>query len=185
MRRGPRKRAQEDPTISARINHQIKAPELRLLDEAGELLGVFPLSEALKMAKEAGLDLVETVSQANPPIARIIGYDKFRYHETKKIKKQRVVTAKTRKSMASKRVQISIRSAQNDLETRARLANQFLKDGNQVEIMVNLRGREKGNKDFAKQKLLEFVSTMITEKHQIISHPKPGGRGITMMITPR
>jgi len=183
MRRGPRKRARQDPTISARTNEQIKAPEVRLLDSEGESLGVMPTSEALIKAKAEGMDLVETVAKANPPIAKIINYDKYRYYETKKIKRQIVEAQRNRTT--SKRVQISIRSAQNDLETRARLANQFLKEGNPVEIMVNLRGREKGNKDFARQKLLEFVSTMITENHQIISHPKPGGRGITMMISPK
>ncbi|PIR87304.1 MAG: translation initiation factor IF-3 [Candidatus Harrisonbacteria bacterium CG10_big_fil_rev_8_21_14_0_10_49_15] len=183
MRRGPRKRAQDDPVINHRTNEKIKAPEVRVIDAEGENVGVMPTADALKLAKEQGLDLVEVVAQAQPPVAKLVSFDKFRYQEIKKIRKERLERKK--KLVSNKQIQISVRSAAGDLELKAERGNRFLKEGNQLEIVMTMRGREKANKEFAKQKLIEFEKTMITVDHQVISPPRPGGRGFTMLITPK
>lgn len=160
-----------------RVNNQITSPELRVIDDAEQNLGVFPLAEALKMAKDKGLDLIEVVPGAKPPVARIISFDKFRYQQEKKLKKQRA----SHKTGGNKQVQISIREAKNDLMMKAARVNEFLAEGYQVEIFLTLRGREKGNKDFARKKLAEFV-TLITPEHQVIASPSLGMRGFIMSV---
>lgn len=161
-----------------KINHQISAPELRIIDEAGEYVGVMSLSDALKLANEKGLDLIEVAPLAKPPVGKIMSYDKYRYQEEKKLKKQRA----SEKTQELKQVRISGRAAEHDLQIKAKKANEFLKEGHMVEIQLAMRGREKANKDWAKQKLLEFVKTMIDPDHKVISEAKFGGRGFNMKI---
>lgn len=162
----------------ARLNHQITAQELRVIDENGENIGVLKLSEALAEAQKRGLDLVEIAPTAQPPVAKIISYDKYRYQEEKKLKKARA----NEKVQDLKQVRISGRAADHDLQIKAKKANEFLEEGHMVEIQLAMRGREKANKDFAKKKLLEFVKTMITPDHKVISEPSFGGRGFNMKI---
>ena len=160
-----------------KINEKITAPELRVIDEAGENLGVLPLAEALKMAKEKGLDLIEIAPTAKPPVGKIMSYDKYRYQETKKLKKQRAGT----KTQELKGVRISARAAEHDLQIKANKVNEFLDGGDVVEIQLVLRGREKANRDWAKQKLLEFVK-MINPEHKILLEPKYSFRGFNMQV---
>lgn len=161
-----------------KINHQISAPELRIIDEAGEYVGVMSLSDALKLANEKGLDLIEVAPLAKPPVGKIMSYDKYRYQEEKKLKKQRA----SEKTQELKQVRISGRAADHDLQIKAKKANEFLKEGHMVEIQLAMRGREKANKDWAKQKLLEFVKAMIDPEHKVIAEAKFGGRGFNMKI---
>ena len=164
-------------TQQYRINNQITAPELRVIGDAEENLGVLSLSEALKLAKGKGLDLIEISPAAKPPVARIISYDKFRYQQEKKAKKQQAQN----KSGGMKRIQISIREAKNDLMMKMKRLEEFLAEGHQVEIALNLRGREKGNRDFARKKIEEFLK-MIVVPHQVTSPPRPGGYGFTAVV---
>lgn len=159
-----------------KINNQITADELRVLDESGQNLGVMPLGDALKLAEEKRLDLIEITASAKPPVARIMSFDKFRYLESKKEKKQSQV-----KQQDTKQIQIGIKTAKNDLEIKAKLARKFLEQNHPLSIVMRLRGREKANKDWAKEKLEEFL-TIIDIEHQVISPPKFGGRGIAIQI---
>lgn len=161
-----------------KINHQITAPEVRVINEQEENLGVLKLSDALKMASEKGLDLVEINGAAVPPITKVIAYDKFRYQQEKKEKKQK---ATQRAGSGSKQVQISIREAKNDLMMKIGRIAEFLSEGHPVEILLQLRGREKGNMQFARQKMNEFL-TMITVPYKINSPIGPGGRGGLMTV---
>lgn len=131
------------------------------------------------MAKQKGLDLIEISAGAKPPIARIISYDKFRYQESKKIKKQQ----SKQKGGGSKQVQISVREAKNDLLIKVRRIEKFLAEGNQIDIVMRMRGRERGNKKFAFDKLDEFL-TLITAPHKVTNRPQFGGYGINMQISP-
>lgn len=161
-----------------KINEKITALELRVIDETGENIGVLALAAALSLAKEKGLDLIEISPTAQPPVAKIISYDKYRYQEEKKMKKQRA----HEKVQELKQIRISGRAAEHDLEIKAKKANEFLKEGNMVEIQLSMRGREKANKDFGRLKLLEFVKTMIDPDHKVIADAKYGGRGFNMKI---
>lgn len=135
-------------------------------------------ADALSLAKEKELDLIEISPNANPPVARIMSFDKFRYEEEKKLKKQKA----QQKGHDQKQVQISVRSAKNDLELKAARASDFLEKGHPVNVVMVLRGREKRNKDWAKQKLDEFLNDMITVEHKRLSEPRWGGRGMNIQI---
>jgi translation initiation factor IF-3 len=160
-----------------RINEKINVKEVRAIDETGANLGVIETSEALRLAKEKGLDLVEISPMAMPPVVKIISFDKYRYQEEKKWKKQRA----TQKIQEMKQVQISVREAVHDLGVKAVRVNKFLGEGNKVEVLLNLRGREKAHQDLAKQKLRDFIKTVDPE-HKILSDIKWTGRGFNIQI---
>ena len=132
---------------------------------------------ALNLAKEKGLDLIEISPTAKPPVARLMSFDKYRYQEEKKLKKQRA----QQKTQEFKQVQIGIKTAKHDSEIKAGKVNEFLAEGHQVTIVMVLRGREKGNKDWARQKLEEFLKT-ISVPYKVVMEPRVGGRGINVQI---
>lgn len=141
-------------------------------------MGTMPLEAALKLAAEKELDLIEIAPMVKPPVAKIISFDKFRYQKEKELKKQRG----GQKISELKTVQISARAAKNDLETQAKKIEKFLNEENKVEISLRLKGREKYNRDWARQKLNEFI-TMIPVEYKIAMEPRFGGKGIVMQIT--
>ena len=151
---------------------------MRVLDDAGENVGVLKLEEALKLAEEKELDLVLISPKADPPVARIINFDKFRYAREKEIKKQ-----KRQKAPEMKRIQISGRTAKNDLLIQLRKLEKFMEAGHKIQIQLTLRGREKGNREWAEMKLREFME-MITVPHRVVSDIKRGGRGLLVQISP-
>lgn len=150
---------------------------MRVVDENGENLGVMPREAALKLAQEKELDLVEIAPMVKPPVARIISFDKFRYQKEKEFQKQRA----SQKSGGLKQVRISARAAKNDLEIKAKKINEFLDEGNKVEIMLWLRGREKFNKDWARMKLEEFLK-IITVEYKMANEPKFAGKGLIVQL---
>ena len=119
----------------------------------GENIGVLSLQDALREAESRGLDLILIVPSANPPVARIISFDKFRYIKEKELKKQKALN----KAPEQKQIQISAREAENDLQTKIGKMAKFMKNGHRIEILMRLRGREKGMKDYCKGKLEEFM----------------------------
>lgn len=150
---------------------------MTVIDEEGKSLGKMKTTDALKLALEKKLDLIEIAPNAKPPVARLMSYDKFRYQWEKKLKKQRAM----QKSSELKQVQISPKEALHDLEMKAGRVNKFMEEGNQVEIVMTLRGREKANRPFAKEKLASFIK-MINPEHKVIMSAKDGGRGINMQV---
>ncbi|MDP3901482.1 MAG: translation initiation factor IF-3 [bacterium] len=160
-----------------KINNQISAPELRVLDESGENLGVMTKEAALALAKEKGLDLVGVSPLAKPPVAKIISFDKFRYQQEKKDKQQKSQQKKT----DLKQIQISIREASHDMERKSERIKEFFDDGHRVEIFLVLRGREKYNRDWAKRKMEEFLKML--PEHKMTTEPKFGMRGLIAQIS--
>ena len=163
-----------------KINSQITTPEVRVLSETGENLGVMSREAALKLAEEKNLDLIEISASAKPPVARIMNFDKFRYEQTKKLKKQRV----EEKPQEMKQVQIGIGTAANDLKIKVKKVEEFLSEKHPVVIVLVLRGREKANKDWARLKLGEFLK-MIPLEYKILFEPRFGGRGLAVQIAKR
>ena len=151
---------------------------MRVVDETGENLGVMSLEVALKLAQEKELDLIEIAPMVKPPVARIISFDKFRYQKEKELKKQKA----TQKISELKQIQITAKSAKNDLETRIKRINEFLEEENKVEIMLVLKGREKYNREWARYKLNEFLK-MITVEYKTTMEQRFIGKGIVMQIT--
>lgn len=157
------------------MNHNISHPEVRVIGADGENLGVLKTADAIKLAQSQGLDLIEVSAKANPPVARIIELGKFLYQKAKDEKKKKT------KSQELKSVRIGLSTGKHDLEVKARRAEEFIMDGNQVEIRMFLRGREKANKDFAKKKLLEFLP-LIQKPFRVTMEPKYVGNGFALQI---
>lgn len=160
-----------------KINFQIRHSSVRVIDEKGAQLGVFPIEEAVKMAEEQGLDLVEITAKVSPPICKIINYGKYQYQQEKKKKKGLKAGQKTGEV---KGIRIKFNTAKHDLEMRAKQAEEFLNEGNKVKIDMILRGREKAHQDLAKEKiksLLDLISIEI-----VIDHESKQPKGLTMVI---
>jgi translation initiation factor IF-3 len=126
---------------------------VRLVDESGEQEGIMNLSEALQKARERGLDLVQVTERVDPPVCKIMDYGKYLYQLQKKEKS-------AKKSTEIKGVRLRFNISLHDLETRANLAEKFLKKGDLVKIEMVLRGREKGLPDFAKEKVNQFLEIL-------------------------
>lgn len=154
-------------------------PQLRVIDEAGGNIGVLSLQDAKREAESRGLDLILIVATANPPVARIISYDKFRYIKEKELKKQRAMN----KAPEQKQIQISAREAENDLKTKIGKMEKFIGNGHRIEIVMRLRGREKGMKDYCKGKLEEFMK-MIPFPYKVVQSIGFDGKSFTTKIDP-
>jgi translation initiation factor IF-3 len=149
---------------------------VRVVDEAGVNLGVMNISEAIALAQSKGLDLVEIAPNANPPVVKIISFDKFRYQREKERKKHA-----HKQAGKLKQVQITPRSADNDLMTKAKQVKKFLEEGNKVEIAMFLKGRERFNQEWAKKRFSDFME-MIDIDYQITMPIKSGGKGLITQI---
>lgn len=138
------------------------------------------LKDALNLIDpEKKLDLIEIAPNANPPVVRLMNYDKWRYEQEKKAKKE--IFLRKSKSSTIKRIQISPRASQNDLLIKLKQLEKFLNDGYIIEIQMRLKGREKLNKEWVDSKLNNFLN-MITLKYKILSSPKSVGTGINLQI---
>ena len=168
---------------SFRINEQITSQEVRVIDETIEEgqdknLGVMKTIDAINLAREKNLDLVEISADSEIPVAKIVSYDKFRYQQMKKDKLQQKAKGK---SNELRRIRITPRAASNDLEVKLKKVLAFLEKGDKVEIQLFLKGREKANKDFAKGKLQDFLNS-IDVPYKVTGPIKYAGRGFVVQI---
>lgn len=139
-----------------RINYQISAPQLRLLDEQGKQIGIVSKIEALQKAKELGIDIVEIAGNAVPPVAKLIDFKKFKYQESKKERESK----KTQKNVGVKEIRMRPFIGQHDFDTRKEQALEFLEEGNQVKINVLFKGREIVRKEFGFEVLKRFIDSL-------------------------
>jgi translation initiation factor IF-3 len=159
------------------INNQIRADCVRLIDETGKQLGIVSLEEALRLARERNLDLIQVTEKVEPPVCKIMEYGKYLYRLQKKEKG-------VKKSSEIKGIRLSFKISLHDLEMRANQAEKFLKKGNRVKIEMILKGREKGFPELAKGKINQFLE--ILEKRIPIKAErelKKESQGFTMIIT--
>ena len=164
--------------IKVRINHQIKAPELRVITVDGENLGVLGLDKALTEAKARGADLIEISPTAVPPVAKIMDYGKYQYDENKKVKAAKAKTHTTEIKM----VQVKIGTGEHDLELKAKKVSEWLAEGNRVKIDLYLVGRSKYMEfNFLKERL-ERILKLVTVEHKISQEPQKGPKGITIIV---
>ncbi|HEY9583893.1 MAG TPA: translation initiation factor IF-3 [Candidatus Paceibacterota bacterium] len=165
-------------TGRVRINHFIKATELRVITDEGENLGVLPLPQALKEAQARNLDLIEISPNATPPVAKIMDYGKFQYDEKKK---QKVAKARTQTSDL-KNVQVKVGTGEHDLELKAKKASEWLKDGHRVKIDLFLSGRSKYmDINFHKERI-DRIFKLITTEYKVVSPPSKGLKGLSAII---
>jgi translation initiation factor IF-3 len=164
--------------MKARINHQIKAPELRVITAEGENLGVITLDKALAEAKARGFDLIEISPNAVPPVAKIMDYGKYQYDEKKK---EKVAKARTQISEL-KSVQVKIGTGEHDLELKAKKASEWLSEGNRVKVDLYLVGRSKFmDLNFLKERL-DRILKLITVEYKIAQEPVKGPKGLTVYL---
>ncbi len=164
---------------NTKVNHQIQAQEVRLINDEGEQLGIFPLSEALKLAEEHGLDLVEISPQAKPPVVKLISFDKYKYQ----LKKQEQQQKKKVKKIEVKTVRLSVKIAAGDIQTKARKTDEFLTDGDWVKVELRMRGREQAFLDVAEKQIQTFRNSL-TVPYRIEVEPKKMGNTLSMTIAP-
>jgi translation initiation factor IF-3 len=161
------------------VNNQIRAPQVRVIDETGKQAGIMSLETAIRIARERNLDLIQVTEKVTPPVCRIGDYGKYQYLQEKKEK----LTHK-HKGGELKGIRLTFNISLHDLETRARQAEKFLNKGDKVRIELPLRGREKGLPDFAKEKInkfLEILKELIPIK--VERELKREQRGLTMIIS--
>ncbi len=161
-----------------RINNQIRAKELRVLDSENKNLGVLSIKDALEMAQNLGLDLIEVGPNANPPLGKIMDFGKYQYEANKKLKKAKAGTKHTE----TKSIQIKIGTGDHDLELKAKTASKWLKEGHRIKVELFLAGRAKYMDEKFLKERLDRVLHFITEDYKISDAYKKGPKGLTTTI---
>lgn len=162
-----------------RLNEKIPATELRVLDFEGKQIGVLKKEEALKLAKEQGVDLIEIAPQANPPVAKIIDFGKFRYQEEKKAKEAQ----KKSKPSDLKEIRFTPFIGEGDYQTRLKRIDEFLTDKNKVKLTVYFQVKQLGSKQFG-YAILNRIEKDLGEGINIDMKPKFLGRNLITIISP-
>ena len=160
------------------INEQIRDKEIRLIGENGEQLGIMSARDAMKMAKEAELDLVKIAPAAKPPVCKIIEYGKYRYEQARKEKEAK----KKQKTIEIKEVRLSPNIDVNDLNTKVGAARKFIEKGNKVKVTLRFRGREMAHMQSSRHILDDFAEQM-KDVASVDKPPKIEGRNMTMFLT--
>ncbi len=162
-----------------KVNEMIRAKEVRLIGPDGKQIGIVPLSSALRMAEDYGLDLVEIAPTANPPVCKIMDFGEFLYQEAKKLKE-----AKKKQAVVEvKEVKLSPKTDKHDLEVKIKHILRFLEDKNKVKIRVVFKGREINHPELA-DKVFTTIFQAIEGKGQIESPPKLEGKQMVAVIGP-
>ncbi|RUM32256.1 MAG: translation initiation factor IF-3 [Aquifex sp.] len=165
-----------------RVNRQIRAKECRLIDENGQQIGIVPLEEALKIAEEKGLDLVEIAPQAKPPVCKIMDYGKFKY-ELKK--KEREARKKQREHQIEvKDIRMKVRIDEHDLQVKLKHMKEFLQDGDKVKVWIRFRGRENIYPELGK-KLAERIINELQDLAEVEVKPKKEGNFMIFVLAPK
>jgi len=162
------------------VNGEIRAREVRLVGTDGQQLGIMPLREALRIAQEQGLDLVEVAPQARPPVCRIMDFGKYKYEQSKRErearKKQRIINIKE--------VKLRPGIEEHDFQVKARNALRFLEDGDKVKVTVMFRGREISHPELG-EKLCWRLADQVSEIASVERPPKLEGRNMVMILAPK
>ncbi len=161
-----------------RINKQIYAKELRVIDSDGKNKGVLPLEEALALATSQGLDLIEISPGASPPIAKVMDYGKFQYAESKKQKKIKASAHHTE----LKTIQVKIGTSEHDLSIKAKNTSAWLKEGHRIRINLFLTGRSKYMEESFLRERLNRILRLLSENYRIAEDYKRSPKGITIII---
>ena len=164
-------------TIDYYINEQIRDREIRVVGADGEQLGIMSTAEALRLAEEAGLDLVKIAPNAKPPVCKIVDYGKFRYDAIRKEKENR----KKQKTVEIKEIRLSPNIDTNDLNTKVNAARKFLEKGNRVKVTLRFRGREMAHMGASVHILTDFAAAL-ADISAIEKQPKVEGRTMTMFL---
>ncbi len=180
MRRRYYKREFVKKTRPHRINEEIRAQKVRVIGEDKKQIGIMHIREALALAQEAGLDLVEIAPKANPPVVRIMDYGKFLYEEQKKQHEAK----KRQKQTKVKEIQVRPKIDKHDLDVKLKKAREFLEEGNKVRVRLRLRGREMGKPELVTS-LVEKIKENLQDIAEIETPMKVEGRIGIMVLGPK
>jgi translation initiation factor IF-3 len=162
-----------------RINERIRVPEVRLINETGEQVGIVKTPEALDYARERDLDLVEVAANSKPPVARVLDYSKYKYEQEQKAKAAR----KHQQQVNVREIKLRPKIAQHDYETKRGHVQRFLRNQDKVKVTIMFRGREQSHPERGRallDRLMQDVSDMAT----IEQEPLQEGRNMTMLLAP-
>ncbi len=156
----------------------IRIPQVRVIDEEGNQLGVMPTPRALQLAQERGYDLVEVAPMSSPPVTRLLDYGQFKYEQARKEKEAR----RHQRSVEFKEVRLRVKIGKGDFDTKVRRAITFLGDGDRVKVTVQFRGREVSHAYIGRD-LLDRFATSVAEYGTVDRPPVLEGRSMTMVLT--
>ncbi|MAT62272.1 MAG: translation initiation factor IF-3 [Dehalococcoidia bacterium] len=162
-----------------RVNEDIRVENVRLVSAEGEQVGIKTISEALRFAQEAGLDLVEVANQADPPVCRVMDYGKFKYEQSQKAKESR----KKATHILVKEMKYRPKIGSGDFETKTRRVEKFLSEGSKVKVTIMFRGREIQYPQLGR-KILDDIAESISHVGRVEVYPEQEGRNMTMLLTP-
>lgn len=174
--------SQEVLTISKenKINEEIRDKELRVIDETGQMLGIMSRNEALALAEEKKLDLVNISPNANPPVCKILDYGKYRYELQKREKEAK----KKQKTIQVKEIRLSTFIEDHDIQVKAKTACKFLQEGDKVKVSLRFRGRERDYTAKGRDVMVKFAECC-SEVSTIDKKPTFEGRSLTMFLAPK
>ena len=170
-------------TRDLRVNRQIRAHEVRLIDENGEQKGVMKTFDAIRMAEEAGLDLVEVSPNANPPVCKILDFGKYRYELEKKQRDAK----KNQAVIKVKEIRMQPKIDKHDLETKSKFIAEFLTEGNKVKVSIRFRGRELAHPELGKDVLDRMILEILSENGVQYNLDKGAfmeGKMMSMFVSP-
>jgi translation initiation factor IF-3 len=162
------------------VNEQIRAREVRLIGKDGEQLGIVNIREALRIAQEHELDVVNVAPTAKPPVCKIMDYGRYRYEQSKREKESR----RNQKTIDVKEVKMRPTIDEHDFQVKLKNAYRFLADGDKVKVTITFRGREITHADLA-HKLMNRIAQEVAELGSVERKPKVEGRNMIMILTPK
>jgi translation initiation factor IF-3 len=163
-----------------RVNEDIRVPQIRLIDHLGEMQGVMSVREAIRRAFEVGMDLVEISPNADPPVAKILDYGKFKYEQQKKRNEAR----KKQKVIEIKEIKVRPNIDENDYQVKLRAMKSFIDEGDKVKVTLRFRGREMAHQELG-VKVLERIRGDMDAATKVEQMPKMENRQMVMVLTPR
>ena len=163
-----------------RINEMIRVREVRLIDDEGNQLGIVATQEALRMAKDKDLDLVEVSPNANPPVCKILDYGKYRFEQEKKLRDAK----KNQKVLKLKEIRMQPKIGSGDLDTKAKHIQEFLDEGDKVKVTIRFRGRELAHTELGFEVLNEVLKRL-TSAYNVDKPAAMDGRNMSMTISPK
>ena len=163
-----------------RINEMIRVREVRVISAEGEQLGILPIEQALALARQGDLDLVEVAPNERPPVCRIMDFGKFKYQQSKRSQEAK----KRQKVIQTKEVKLRTKTEEHDFQFKMRHARRFLEEGDKVKVSLLFRGREMDHMDLG-QRMLNRVIEDLKEIAAIEQYPKQEGQTMTLVLSPR
>lgn len=163
-----------------RVNEEIRAKEVRVVSDTGDQLGIVPVQEALNLAMQKGLDLVEVAPSAKPPVCRMMDFGKFKFEQGKREKEAR----RKQKVISVKEIKMRPNIEDHDIQTKARNARRFIEAGDKVKVTIMFRGRQITHPEIAEKLSYKFAD-ILSDISMVEKKPKVEGRNMTMMLVPK